>query len=156
LLTRDQLLSIRCRAKEAGQSVVFTNGCFDLLHPGHINYLREARALGDLLIVAINSDASVQRIKGSQRPILNEQERAGVLDGLEMVDYITIFDEETPQVLIAALVPDILVKGGDWSLDQIVGRAEVESAGGSVRSLPYLQGASTTDIIERIIARYQK
>src|SRR5437867_2926292 len=124
LLTRDQLLSARRRAKDAGLRVVFTNGCFDLIHPGHISYLREARALGDLLIVAINSDASVQRIKGPMRPILNENERAGVLAGLEMVDYVTIFDEETPQAIVAALVPDVLVKGGDWPLDQIVGRAE--------------------------------
>jgi rfaE bifunctional protein nucleotidyltransferase chain/domain len=155
LLTLDQLLSVRRQAAETGKRVVFTNGCFDLLHPGHITYLRQARSLGDLLVVGINSDASVRRIKGSERPIMSETERAGVLEGLEMVDYITIFDEETPQELIAALLPDLLVKGGDWALDKIVGRVEVEAAGGSVHSLPYLQGASTSDIIARILSRYK-
>jgi rfaE bifunctional protein nucleotidyltransferase chain/domain len=156
LLTLDQLLIARRQAKEAGKRVVFTNGCFDLLHAGHIVYLRQARSLGDILVIGINSDASVQRLKGPERPIMSEAERAGVLEGLEMVDYITIFDEETPHSLISALLPDVLVKGGDWALDQIVGRLEVEAAGGSVHSLPYLQGASTTDIISRILSRYQK
>jgi D-glycero-beta-D-manno-heptose 1-phosphate adenylyltransferase len=156
LLSLDQLLSVRRQAKEAGRRVVFTNGCFDLIHPGHISYLREARSLGDLLVVAINSDASVQRIKGPERPILSEIERAHVLEAMEMVDYVTIFDDDTPHSVIAAVVPDVLVKGGDWSLDQIVGRVEVEAAGGIVCSLPYLQGASTTDIITRILDRHQK
>ena len=156
LLTLDQLLIVRRQAKEAGKRVVFTNGCFDLIHAGHITYLRQARSLGDLLVIGINSDASVQRLKGPERPIMSELERAGVLDGLEMVDYITIFNEETPHSLISALSPDVLVKGGDWELDQIVGRKEVEAGGGSVHSLPYLQGASTTDIISRILSRYQK
>lgn len=156
IVTREQLIERRGLARAQGRRVVFTNGCFDLIHPGHISYLRAARALGDLLVVAINSDASVQRIKGPLRPILNEQERATILAGLEMVDYVTIFDEETPHELIAMLTPDILVKGGDWPLDKIVGRAEVEAAGGSVHALPYLQGASTTDIITRILSRHQK
>lgn len=155
LLTRQQLLKVRTVARNHQQRVVFTNGCFDLIHPGHIHYLREARALGDLLIVAINSDQSVQRVKGPLRPILTELERAGVLAGLEMVDYVTIFDEETPQAIIAQVVPDVLVKGGDWALDQIVGRKEVEAAGGRVYSLPYIAGSSTTDIISRILTRYQ-
>jgi D-beta-D-heptose 7-phosphate kinase/D-beta-D-heptose 1-phosphate adenosyltransferase len=155
-LPLDQLLALRRRAKESGKLVVFTNGCFDLIHPGHIGYLRQARALGDLLIVAINSDASVQRIKGPARPILTEDERAEVLDALEMVDYVTVFDEEDPQAVIAALLPDVLVKGGDWPLDKIIGREEVEAAGGKVYSLPYLQGASTTDVISRILDRHQK
>ncbi|MEW6736281.1 MAG: adenylyltransferase/cytidyltransferase family protein, partial [Acidobacteriota bacterium] len=120
----------------------------------HVSYLRAARALGDLLVVAINSDASVRRIKGPTRPILSEIERAAVLDALEMIDYITIFDEETPQQLITTLLPDVLVKGGDWPLDQIVGSSEVSAAGGCVYSLRYLDGASTTDIIARILARH--
>lgn len=145
----------RQHARLSGQAVVFTNGCFDILHPGHIGYLREARALGNLLIVAINSDASIRRLKGDKRPILTEDERATLLTALEMVDYVTIFDDDTPHTLISQLLPDVLVKGGDWALDQIVGRTEVEAAGGKVYALPYLAGASTTDIISRIIDRYQ-
>jgi len=133
-----------------GQALVFTNGCFDLLHPGHVRYLTEARALGDALVVALNSDHSVRVLKGEGRPILNEQERAEVVAALEAVDYVIIFDEETPRELIAELLPDVLVKGGDWPLDEIVGRQEVEAAGGKVLSLPYVEGSSSTDIIERI------
>jgi len=129
---------------------VFTNGCFDLIHAGHVRYLSEARALGDALVVALNSDRSVRALKGEGRPILNEHERAEVIAALEAVDYVIIFDEETPRELIAALLPDVLVKGGDWPLDEIVGRDEVEAAGGRVLSLPYVEGSSTTDIIERI------
>jgi len=132
------------------EKVVFTNGCFDLLHPGHVRYLADARALGDALVVALNSDRSVRLLKGEGRPILNEEERAQVVAALEAVDYVIIFDEETPRGLIAELVPDVLVKGGDWPLDEIVGRQEVEAAGGKVLSLPYVEGSSTTDIIERI------
>ena len=130
--------------------MVFTNGCFDLLHAGHVRYLSQARALGDALVVALNSDRSVRLLKGVGRPILNEQERAEVISALEAVDYVIIFDEETPRELIADLLPDVLVKGGDWGLDQIVGREEVEAAGGTVLSLPYLEGSSTTDVVERI------
>ena len=144
------LIAARQRLREKGRRVVFTNGCFDLLHPGHAQYLAEARALGDALIVALNSDGSVRRLKGEGRPILNETERAEVMAALEAVDFVTIFDEETPRQLIAALLPDVLVKGGDWPIEQIVGREEVEAAGGRVLSLPYRQGSSTTDIIERI------
>ena len=133
-----------------GRSLVFTNGCFDLLHPGHVRYLAEARSLGDALVVALNSDRSVRALKGEGRPILNEKERAEVVAALEAVDYVIVFDEETPRELIAELLPDVLVKGGDWPLDQIVGRREVEAAGGKVLSLPYVEGSSTTDIIERI------
>lgn len=154
ILSLDQLLQARQIAKTNGQKVVFTNGCFDLIHPGHIGYLREARNLGDLLVVAINSDLSIQRIKGPLRPILSETERAIVIAALEMVSYVTIFDEETPHKVISTLLPDVLVKGGDWSLDKIVGRQEVEDAGGKVHSLPYLAGASTTDIITRILNRH--
>jgi rfaE bifunctional protein nucleotidyltransferase chain/domain len=146
------LVEIRNRFRGEGKRVVFTNGCFDLLHPGHVRYLSQARALGDVLMVAINSDRSVALLKGDGRPILNEQERAYVLSALEAVDFVTIFDEETPRTVIAALLPDVLVKGGDWPIDQIVGKDEVHAAGGRVLSLPYLQGSSTSDIIGRIQA----
>ena len=138
----------------AGKKVVFTNGCFDLLHPGHVRYLYQARALGDALIVALNSDRSVRELKGDKRPILTEDERAEVMAALACVDYVTIFDEPTPRQIIAALLPDVLVKGGDWGVDQIVGRKEVEAAGGQVMSLPFVDGCSTTDVIERIAQRY--
>ena len=136
--------------RREGKRVVFTNGCFDLLHLGHVRYLAEARALGDALIVGLNSDRSVHALKGEGRPILAEHERSEVIAALEAVDYVVFFDEETPRELIASLVPDVLVKGGDWPLDQIVGRKEVETAGGRVVSLGYLKGSSTTDIIARI------
>jgi len=136
--------------KQAGRQLVFTNGCFDLIHAGHVRYLAQARALGDVLVVALNSDRSVRALKGEGRPILSEQERAEVIAALEAVDYVIVFDEETPRELIAALLPDVLVKGGDWPLDQIVGRDEVEAAGGKVLSLPYVEGSSTTELIERI------
>jgi rfaE bifunctional protein nucleotidyltransferase chain/domain len=147
----EELIRERERLRREGKRVVFTNGCFDLLHSGHVQYLSQARSLGDVLIVAINSDASVRALKGEARPVLNEQERALIVASLAAVDYVTIFDEETPQRLIARLLPDVLVKGGDWPVEQIVGRQEVEAAGGEVLSLPYFEGSSTTDIIERIL-----
>ena len=146
----------REQLREAGKKVVFTNGCFDLLHPGHVRYLQQARALGDALIVALNSDRSVRELKGDNRPILREDERAEVMAALACVDYVTIFDEPTPREIIAALLPDILVKGGDWDVDQIVGREEVEAAGGQVMSLPFVDGCSTTDVIERIARLYRQ
>lgn len=152
LLDRAQLLEERERLRRAGRRLVFTNGCFDLLHPGHIRYLRQARALGDALVVALNSDRSVRALKGDGRPILREQERAEVMAALECVDYVTVFDEETPRELIAALLPDVLVKGGDWTIDTIVGREEVEASGGEVKSLAFIEGVSTTDIIRRILS----
>ncbi|HKP10545.1 MAG TPA: D-glycero-beta-D-manno-heptose 1-phosphate adenylyltransferase [Blastocatellia bacterium] len=150
IFDRERLIAVRRRLRDEGRRVVFTNGCFDLLHPGHVRYLGEARGLGDALIVALNGDASVRRLKGAGRPVLNERERAEVMAALAAVDVVTVFDEDTPRELIAALLPDVLVKGGDWPLDQIVGREEVEAAGGRVLALPYLEGSSTTDIIERI------
>jgi rfaE bifunctional protein nucleotidyltransferase chain/domain len=144
----------RERMRREGKLVVFTNGCFDLLHPGHINYLAAARALGDALIVGINSDSSVQRIKGKGRPILDEHERAEVLSGLESVDYVTVFDADNPRELIRLLQPDVLVKGGDWPISEIIGREEVEAAGGRVFSLPYVEGSSTTEIIQRIVSSF--
>jgi D-beta-D-heptose 7-phosphate kinase/D-beta-D-heptose 1-phosphate adenosyltransferase len=150
ILDLPELIRELATLRSEGRAIVFTNGCFDLLHPGHIRYLTEARALGDALVVAINSDRSVGVLKGEGRPILDEQERAEIIAALAAVDYVIIFDEETPRELIANLLPDVLVKGGDWPLDQIVGREEVEAGGGRVLSLPYVEGSSTTDIIERI------
>ncbi len=141
-------------AQAQGRRVVFTNGCFDLLHRGHVRYLAQARALGDLLVVGVNSDASVQGIKGPAHPITPAEERAEVLAALAAVDYVVIFDEPTPERLIAALQPDVLVKGGDWTPEMIVGRETVEGRGGEVRALPYVDGSSTTGIIERILARF--
>ncbi len=150
-----QLLAGELQAvRRQGKRLVFTNGCFDLLHPGHIHALTHAKALGDVLIVGINSDASVKRLKGEKRPILNEHERVTLLAALEAVDYVTIFDEDTPLTLIRLLQPDVLVKGGDWSVDAVVGREEVEAWGGRVELIPYQAGASTTSLIERIMAAY--
>lgn len=153
-LPLDQLRIERERLRQAGKKVVFTNGCFDLLHPGHVRYLQQARALGDALIVALNSDRSVRELKGDKRPILNEAERSEVMAALACVDFVTIFDEPTPLEIISALLPDILVKGGDWGIDAIIGREEVEAAGGQVMSLAFVDGCSTTDVIERIAQRY--
>jgi rfaE bifunctional protein nucleotidyltransferase chain/domain len=155
ILDRELLLKERQRLGQEGRRVVFTNGCFDLLHPGHVRYLKQARLLGDALIVALNSDASVHKLKGELRPILKEWERAEVMAALACVDYVTIFSEETPRELIAQLLPDVLVKGGDWSLDTIIGREEVEAAGGTVESLSFIEGVSTTQIIERILASHR-
>ncbi len=134
--------------KRQGKRVVFTNGCFDLLHPGHTRYLAEARKLGDVLLVALNSDQSVRELKGHGRPILPENERAEILAALESVDYVTIFDDPTPRAVISRLLPNILVKGGDWGPTEIVGREEVEAAGGKVVLIPAVPGYSTSQIIE--------
>jgi D-beta-D-heptose 7-phosphate kinase/D-beta-D-heptose 1-phosphate adenosyltransferase len=130
--------------------VVFTNGCFDILHVGHARYLAAARAMGDVLLVAINSDRTVRELKGASRPIVSESERAELLAALACVDYVTVFDELSPRSLIASALPAVLVKGGDYSLDEIHGREEVEAAGGRVVAVPVVEGASTTNIIERI------
>lgn len=136
--------------RRRGRRIVFTNGCFDLLHVGHVRYLRQAKALGDVLIVAVNSDRSVRRLKGQDRPIQNEQDRLEILASLESVDYITLFDEDTPLAVIERLQPDVLVKGGDWPPDRIVGRQVVEKRGGKVVTIPYVAGASTTDLVRKI------
>lgn len=138
------------RAHRGTQRVVFTNGCFDLLHPGHIQTLESSRALGDALIVGLNSDSSIRELKGPDRPLVCEQERAELLAALECVDAVVIFKEPTPREIIAALLPDILAKGGDWPEDQIVGRSEVEAAGGCVISVPVVPNYSTTAILEKI------
>jgi len=138
------------RDKRNGRRVVFTNGCFDLLHPGHIRSLEEARALGEALVVGLNSDRSVRQLKGAGRPVLPEQERAEILAALECVDGVVIFDAPTPREIIAKLLPDVLVKGGDWPGNQIVGREEVEAAGGQVVSIAVVAGHSTTAILQKI------
>jgi rfaE bifunctional protein nucleotidyltransferase chain/domain len=150
ILTLEQAIVRFGRDKRNGRRVVFTNGCFDLLHPGHIRLLEQARALGDLLIVGLNSDASVRQLKGAGRPVLPERERAEILAALEAVDAVVIFDQLTPREVIAGLLPDVLVKGGDWPGDQIVGRAEVEAVGGHVVSIPVVQGYSTTEVLRKI------
>lgn len=150
ILNREELLRARARLRAEGRKLVFTNGCFDILHVGHVRYLSEARRLGDALLVAINSDASVRALKGEGRPILSESERAEILAALSSVDFVTVFDEESPRALISEVLPDVLVKGGDYKLDEIHGREEVERAGGRVLSLPFVEGASTTGIIDRI------
>ena len=144
------MLAERERLRAAGKRLVFTNGVFDLLHVGHVRYLTQARALGDVLVVAINSDRTVRELKGPDRPVFNEAERAEILAALRAVDYVTIFDDVSPRSLIAELLPDVLVKGGDYGLDQIHGREEVEAAGGNVISLPFVEGASTTSLIDRM------
>lgn len=156
ILSLNELCAERERLRQAGRRVVFTNGCFDLIHPGHVNYLQQARRLGDALVVALNSDRSVRELKGEKRPILDQHERAEVVAALGCVDYVTVFDDPTPREVIAALLPDVLVKGGDWEVDRIVGREEVEAAGGSVLSLPFVEGCSTSDVIERIVERYSQ
>ena len=137
-----------------GKKIVFTNGCFDLLHPGHVSYLAAARALGDFLVVGVNSDASVRRLKGEKRPIMPEAARSQLLAALSSVDYVTLFVEDDPYQLISLLQPDILVKGGDWDTSSIVGRDIVEAKGGKVYSLPFIDEYSTTSIVEEIIRRY--
>jgi D-beta-D-heptose 7-phosphate kinase/D-beta-D-heptose 1-phosphate adenosyltransferase len=147
---RTDLVAERARLGDAGRRVVFTNGCFDLLHPGHVALLERARAEGDFLVVGLNSDRSVREIKGEGRPVVPEAERAEVLEGLECVDRVVIYDETTPADLIAALVPDVLVKGADWAKDAIVGREVVEAAGGRVVRVELLQGRSTSALLGRI------
>jgi len=150
--TRENLIAARAEWKKAGRKVVFTNGCYDLLHPGHIRLLEQARSLGDILILALNSDCSVQRLKGPSRPLISEMERAEVASALAAVDAITIFDEDTPRELIAAVLPDVLVKGADWA-HWIAGREEVEAAGGQVMALALEPGYPTTGIVEEILTR---
>ena len=149
---RAELVEERARWKREHKTVVFTNGCYDVLHPGHIRLLEKARSLGDILILALNTDASVQRLKGPSRPLISEQDRAGLAGGLQAVDAVTLFDEDTPVELIAAVLPDILVKGADWA-HWIAGREEVEAAGGKVMALPLEPGYSTTGIVEEILTR---
>ena len=149
-MTLDELILRFGREKRNGKRVVFTNGCFDVLHPGHIHSLEAARALGDCLIVGLNGDESVRALKGPDRPVLPAEERAEILASLESVDAVVVFEDLTPQKVIAALLPDVLVKGGDWPGNQIVGREEVEAAGGRVALVDAVPGYSTTQILKRI------
>ncbi len=155
LYTRGELCRARRRWREEGRTVVFTNGCYDILHPGHIRTLERCKQLGDILILALNSDASVALIKGPKRPILCEDDRAALACALAAVDAVTLFDEETPRDLIAAVLPDVLVKGSDWS-HFVAGREEVEAAGGKVVLLPLEPGYSTTATVEEIVARRER
>ncbi|MBN2333210.1 MAG: D-glycero-beta-D-manno-heptose 1-phosphate adenylyltransferase [Deltaproteobacteria bacterium] len=155
ILSAEQLKEHLDRLRHEGKKVVFTNGCFDLLHPGHVTYLEQARGLGDLLVVAINSDQSVRRLKGNSRPILNQQVRSIMLAALRSVDFVTIFDDSDPLRLITLLEPDILVKGGDWPVEEIVGHQLVASRGGQVYSLPFVGSYSTSSIIHDILSRYR-
>lgn len=149
--TRDELVSLLAERRQRQQRVVFTNGCFDLMHIGHVRYLQAARNLGDLLVVGVNSDGSVRALsKGPDRPIVPDVQRAEVLAALACVDYVVIFSEPDPGALIAALQPDILVKGGDWPLDRIIGRDTVEARGGRVQTIPLVPGVSTTTLVQRI------
>ena len=152
----EELSGIIKELKTKGKRIVFTNGCFDLLHIGHIRYLEEAKALGDVLVVGVNSDYSVRKLKGLKRPILPEEERIEILSGLGCVDYVTLFDEIDPFNLITSLKPNVLVKGGDWTKEQIVGREVVEGEGGEVIIIPFVKGASTSNLIETILQRYEK
>lgn len=152
VLASDALMTSLASSR-AGRRVVFTNGCFDILHVGHVRYLQDARALGDLLVVGINADASVKRLKGPERPIQFESDRAEILAGLAAVDYVVIFGEDTPLALIERIQPDVLVKGGDWPVEKIIGSSFVLGRGGDVRSLPFHPGHSTTSLIARIDGR---
>jgi len=153
---RKELTKIIKILKAKGKRIVFTNGCFDLLHIGHIRYLEKAKTLGDILVVGVNSDSSVRKLKGPKRPLLPVRERAEILSGLGCVNYVTIFDELDPLKLITSLQPNVLVKGGDWTKEQIVGGEVVEESGGEVVIIPFVRGASTSDLIETILKRYEK
>lgn len=150
LKTLDELVPIVRDLRHQRKQVVFTNGCFDLLHRGHVRYLDQAKGLGDVLIVAINSDASVRALKGPDRPVMSHEERSELIAALAAVDYVLVFDELDPEKVIRALEPDLLVKGGDWPLDRVVGRQIVESRGGRVHTLPYVEGASSSQLLQRI------
>ncbi|NUN08285.1 MAG: D-glycero-beta-D-manno-heptose 1-phosphate adenylyltransferase [Ignavibacteriaceae bacterium] len=153
-LLREEIIAVRGRLKNEKKKVVFTNGCFDILHAGHVDYLTKARACGDALIVGLNSDSSVRRIKGEKRPIINEEERAFLLSSLSVVDYVALFDEDTPFEIISDLIPDVLIKGADWAIDKIVGRDIVEANGGAVQTIEFVNSQSTSNIIKTILERY--
>ena len=156
LKTLEELLSILQEERKKGKKIVFTNGCFDIIHAGHVDYLERAKKLGDILVVGLNSDDSVKRIKGKKRPINPQEQRAKVLSSLKPVDYVVIFEEDTPEKLIKAIKPDVLVKGGDWPIEKIVGKEFVESYGGKVLTIPFTYNVSTTEIIKKIVELYCK
>jgi len=152
---REEILKIRNQLKLQNKKVVFTNGCFDILHPGHVDYLNKAKECGDVLIVALNSDDSVTRIKGKNRPVLSLEERSFIIGNLKAVDYVTYFEEDTPENIISELIPDYLVKGEDWNIEDIIGRDIVEANGGEVKRIKFITNRSTTDIINIIVERYK-
>jgi rfaE bifunctional protein nucleotidyltransferase chain/domain len=154
ILNWEEALDLVNKAKSEGKSIVFTNGCFDIVHAGHIDLLERVSKLGDILIIGLNSDASVRRLKGARRPLTNEAERAEILNALRMVDVVVVFDNDTPSELIEYIKPDVLVKGGDYGIDEIAGRDTVFGIGGRVLSLPLLKDKSTTGIISLIVERY--
>jgi len=156
LKSLEEIKSIRSTLKADNKKVVFTNGCFDLIHAGHIDYLNKAKALGDVLIVGLNSDYSVKRIKGEKRPIINEDERAEIISNIKPVDYVVLFDEDTPAELIKELVPDLLIKGADWKIDKIVGAEAVLANGGEVKTIEFINDQSTSKIVDLITSRYSK
>lgn len=153
--TRKEIKELRKQFKAEGKKVVFTNGCFDLIHSGHIDYLVKAKEMGDVLILALNSDESIKRIKGNKRPILLQDERAFIVSNLKPVDYVTFFEEDTPAEIISDLIPDVLVKGADWAIDKIVGREVVEANGGEVKTINFVNDQSTSKIIQKIINNYK-
>lgn len=153
--TREEIKKIRVQLKSEGKKVVFTNGVFDLIHSGHVDYLVKAKEMGDVLILALNSDSSVKRIKGNKRPILEQNERAFIVSNLKPVDYVTFFEEDTPAEIISDLIPDVLVKGADWAIDKIVGREIVEANGGEVKNIKFINEQSTSNIIKIIKERYK-
>ncbi len=152
----EEIVKIRTQLKNEGKKVVFTNGVFDILHAGHVDYLAKAKQYGDALILALNSDASVKRIKGEKKPIVPQDERAFILSNLKSVDYVMLFEEDTPQKLIEILLPDVLVKGADWPIDQIIGRETVEQNGGEVKRIELVSQQSTTNIIKKILDTYNE
>jgi D-glycero-beta-D-manno-heptose 1-phosphate adenylyltransferase len=156
LKSLDEILSLRKEFKSANKKVVFTNGCFDIVHAGHIDYLNKAKKLGDVLIVGVNSDISVKKIKDRKRPIIPEKERVLIVSNLKPVDYVVVFDEETPENLINKIIPDVLVKGADWDIDKIVGKDTVLKNGGEVKSIEFIIQQSTSKIIESIISKYNE
>jgi D-beta-D-heptose 7-phosphate kinase/D-beta-D-heptose 1-phosphate adenosyltransferase len=155
IFDRKKLIAVVRKLKKQGKKIVFTNGCYDLLHGGHVRFLTKAKKMGDVLILALNSDASVQRIKGPKRPVTNQNERAEVMSALECVDIVTLFTEDDPYRIIKDILPDLLVKGGDWPIDKIIGADVVKAAGGSVKNIKYEKGKSTTNIIAKVLKYYK-
>jgi len=151
----EEIKEIRTHLKSLGKKVVFTNGCFDLIHSGHVDYLVKAKEMGDVLILALNTDLSIKRIKGNKRPILEQDERAFIVSNLKPVDYVTFFEEDTPAEIISELIPDVLVKGADWAIDKIVGRDIVEANGGEVKTIKFINQQSTSNVINIIKERYK-
>jgi len=156
LISIDELLIIRNYLKQNNKKVVFTNGCFDILHAGHVDYLTKAKECGDVLIIGLNSDKSVREIKGKKRPIVTQEERAYILNNLKCVDYVVLFDEPTPKQLIEKIIPDVLIKGGDWAIENIVGRDIVVANGGEVKNIQFITSQSTTNIIKKVLDSYNE